>query len=90
MRKQYTAAYKSQIILEAPKETKSAAQVAPEHQLHPSLVTKWKQEAVAELPVVFERRNTQAYARKPSNRRSHSFTSRSTDRLAKFNGKDQG
>ena len=60
MRKQYSAAFKAQIVLEALKETKTVAQIASEHQLHPHLVTKWKQEAVAELPVVFERKNTQS------------------------------
>ena len=61
MRKQYSAAFKAQIVLEALKETKTVAQIASDHQLHPNLVTKWKQEAVAELPVVFERKNTQAH-----------------------------
>ncbi len=60
MRKQYPAAFKAQIVLEALKEVKTVAQIASEHQLHPNLVTKWKQEAVAELPVVFERKSTQA------------------------------
>ena len=60
-RKQYSAAFKAQIVLEALKETKTVAQIASDHQLHPNLVTKWKQEAVADLPVVFERKNTQAH-----------------------------
>ena len=62
MRKQHSATFKAQIVLEALKETKTVTQIASEHQLHPNLVTKWKQEAVAELPVVFERKNTQANA----------------------------
>lgn len=62
MRKQYSAAFKAQIVLEALKETRTVAQIASDHHLHPNLVTKWKQEAVAELPVVFERKNTQAQA----------------------------
>lgn len=62
MRKQYSAAFKAQIVLETLKETKTVTQIASEHQLHPNLVTKWKQEAVAELPVVFERKNMQAQA----------------------------
>jgi transposase len=59
MRKQYSAAFKAQIVLEALKEIKTVTQIASEHQLHPNLVTKWKQEAVTELPSVFERKNTQ-------------------------------
>ena len=60
MRKQHSATFKAQIVLEALKETKTVTQIASEHQLHPNLVTKWKQEAITELPVVFERKNTQA------------------------------
>ena len=62
MRKHYSAAFKAQIVLEALKEIKPITQIASEHQLHPNLVTRWKQEAVAQLPVVFERKNTQAQA----------------------------
>jgi transposase len=57
-RRQYSAAFKSQIVLEALRETKTIAQIASEHQLHPNLVTKWKHEAITELPVVFERKNS--------------------------------
>ena len=53
---------KVQIVLEALKEIKPITQIASEHQLHPNLVTRWKQETVTELPVVFERENTQAQA----------------------------
>jgi putative transposase len=60
-RKQHSAAFNAQVVLEALRETKTIAQIASEHQLHPNLVTKWKQEAVAELPSVFERKNTQAH-----------------------------
>lgn len=62
MRKQHSAAFKAQVVLEALRETKTIAQIASDHQLHPNLVTKWKQEAVAELSVVFERKNSQAQA----------------------------
>ena len=59
-RKQHTAAFKAQIVLEALKEVKTLAQLASEHQLNPNLITKWKQEAIAQLSVVFERKNSQA------------------------------
>lgn len=61
-RKQYSATFKAKIVLEALRETKTIAQIASEQQIHPNLVTKWKQEAIAELPVVFERKNTQGQA----------------------------
>mgnify|MGYP001552642035 CR=1 FL=1 len=56
-RKQHTAAFKAQIVLEALREAKTIAQIASDHQIHPNLVTKWKQEAVSELPAAFERKN---------------------------------
>jgi transposase-like protein len=39
-RKQYTSAFKTQVVLEAFTEIKTIAQIASEHQLHPNLVTK--------------------------------------------------
>ena len=59
-RKQYSATFKAQVVLEALKETKTVAQLASEHQIHPNLLTKWKQEAVTDLALVFERKNSQA------------------------------
>ena len=38
-RKQYSAAFKAQIVLEALKDTKTVAQIASDHQLHPNLVS---------------------------------------------------
>lgn len=58
-RKHYSAALKAQIVLEALRETKTVAQLAAEHQIHPNLITKWKQTAQAELVTLFERKSTQ-------------------------------
>ena len=63
-RKQHTAAFKAHIVLEALKEVKTLAQLASEHQLHPNLITKWKQEVIAQLPIVFERKSSQALIQK--------------------------
>jgi transposase len=56
-RKQYSAALKAKIVLEALRETKTVAELAAEHQIHPNLITKWKQTAQVELASVFERKN---------------------------------
>jgi transposase len=55
MRKQHSAAFKAQIVVEALRETKTLAQIAAENQLHPTLVTKWKAEALEGLTTLFER-----------------------------------
>jgi putative transposase len=55
MRKTYTADFKAKIALEAIRETKTVAQLAAEYGVHPNLVTKWKQAALAALPDAFKR-----------------------------------
>jgi len=54
-RKQYSPTLKAKIVLEALRETKTIAELAAEHQIHPNLITKWKQTALADLPTLFER-----------------------------------
>ena len=55
MRKTYTADFKAKIALEAIRETKTVAQLAAEYGVHPNMVTKWKQAALAALPDAFKR-----------------------------------
>ena len=54
-RKQYPSALKAKIVLEVLRETKTITELASEHQIHPNLITKWKQAAIADLPTLFER-----------------------------------
>ncbi len=56
-RTQYTPAFKAKIVVEALREAKSLAQIAAEHEINPALVTRWRMEAVMELPHLFERRS---------------------------------
>lgn len=58
-RRQFTAAFKAQIALEALKEIKTVSQIAAEHQLHPNLVSRWRQDLQTQMPSVFERKDTQ-------------------------------
>jgi transposase len=55
MRKQHSPTFKAKIVLQALRETKPLTQIAAEHEVHPTLLTKWKSEAVNSLPQVFER-----------------------------------
>jgi len=55
MRKTYTADFKAKIALEAIRETKTVAQLAAEYGVHPNMVAKWKQAALAALPDAFKR-----------------------------------
>ena len=55
MRKQHSAAFKAKVVLETLNDTKTLTQIASEHGLHPTLLSKWRGEALAALPAVFER-----------------------------------
>ena len=55
MRKQHSAAFKANVVAEALREAKTVTQIAAEHQIHPTLVTKWKTEALAALTAHFQR-----------------------------------
>jgi putative transposase len=57
MRKNHSPAFKAKIVIEALRETKPLTQIAAENQIHPTLVTKWKTEAVNGLLDLFERGN---------------------------------
>ena len=59
-RRQFPAEFKGKIALEAVKEIKTVSQIASEHDLHPNLVSKWRQDLLTQIPVIFERKNAQA------------------------------
>ena len=63
MRKQHSPIFKAKIVLQTLRETKPLTQIAAsrserraaEHEVHPTLLTKWKTEAIGSLPGIFER-----------------------------------
>lgn len=55
MRKNHSAAFKARIVVEALRETKPLVQIAADNGIHPTLVTKWKSEALTGLLDLFER-----------------------------------
>lgn len=54
MRKQYSAAFKAQLVKELLKEDKSLTQLASEHKVHPNQLRDWKKTALEGLPSLFE------------------------------------
>lgn len=54
-RKQYSAALKAKIVIEALRESKTITELAAQHEIHPNLITKWKQAAIQDLPSLFEK-----------------------------------
>lgn len=54
MRKRYTAAFKTRIVLELLKEEKTINQLATEHGVHPTQLRDWKKQVLEGLPNLFE------------------------------------
>jgi len=50
----YTAQFKAKVSLEALKEDQSIPEIFQKYDLHPSVVNRWKKEAISGLSVVFE------------------------------------
>jgi putative transposase len=55
MRKRYTAAIKAKIVIELLKEEKTLSQLASEYEVSTKQLTRWKNQALAEMPRLFER-----------------------------------
>lgn|SRR5271157_2997148 len=54
IRKQYSAEQKAQIVLEMLKEDQTLAQTAAAYGIHPNQLRKWKTQAIARFPLVFQ------------------------------------
>jgi transposase len=57
MRKQFSPAFKAQVVQEVLREEKSIAQLAAEYGVHPTQLGKWKATALHGLPSLFEERS---------------------------------
>ena len=56
-RKRHSNEFKFKVALEAAKGTKTLSELAQEYQLHPSQISDWKQQLLAEGVSVFNSRN---------------------------------
>ena len=53
MRKHYTNGFKAEVVQELLKEEKTIAQIAAQHGVHPTQLSKWKAIALKGLPDLF-------------------------------------
>jgi len=60
MRKQYTSAFKAKVVQELLKEEKGLAQIASEHEVHPTQLKNWRTIAIEGLPSLFEKQDSTA------------------------------
>ena len=56
-RRTLTSKFKFRVALEAHKGQRGISEIAAEHKVHPTQVTAWKKELLAEGSVLFERKN---------------------------------
>lgn len=61
--KLYQPDFKAKIALEALREEKTLAQISGEHDMHVNNVMNWKKEAIENLPLLFNRSNTEKAAK---------------------------
>jgi putative transposase len=55
-RRNHSAAFKAKVALAAAKGDKTIAELAGEYQVHPTQITKWKNQLLESLPEIFSRR----------------------------------
>ena len=52
-RRKFTAAFKAQVAIEALKERETLAELAKRYEVHPNMISKWKQEFVERSSEIF-------------------------------------
>lgn len=55
-RRNHSAEFKARVALEALKGIKSMSELSSEYEVHPNQISKWKKQAMAELPGIFSER----------------------------------
>jgi putative transposase len=53
-RKRYSSAFKAKVAVEAIRGVKTTAELASEQQVHPTLISQWKRQALENLASLFE------------------------------------
>jgi transposase len=53
-RRQYTAAFKAQVVQEAMAGEKTLNQIAAEYGIHPNLIPKWRRAVLKAMPMAFD------------------------------------
>ncbi len=55
-RKQYEAAFKAKLALEAVKDEKTISEIAAQFEVHPNQIMKWKKQLLENVAAVFSRK----------------------------------
>ena len=60
MKKSHSPEVKAKIVLEALRGEETLSEIASKHNIHPTLLTRWKTQAIKNLPHVFENESVKA------------------------------
>lgn len=63
-RKQYTADFKAKVVKEMLREEKTVGQLAAEYEVHSNMLYRWRDQALAGLPGLFNDQSAQELAEK--------------------------
>ena len=63
-RKQYTADFKAKVVKEMLREEKTVGQLASEYEVHSNMLYRWRDQALAGLPSLFNDQSAQELAEK--------------------------
>lgn len=53
-RRKFTSAFKAQVAIEALRERETLSELARKYQVHPNIISKWKQEFITRSAEIFE------------------------------------
>ena len=56
-RRKFSSAFKARVAIEALKERESLAELSKRYELHPTMISKWKQEFLEKSSDVFDKRS---------------------------------
>jgi transposase-like protein len=69
LRKQHNATEKAQMVLAVLEGSETLNEIAAHHNVHPTLLARWKTQAVKGLPLLFENENQKARKQTQENER---------------------
>ena len=56
-RRKFSGAFKAKVAIEALKERETLAELSKKHEVHPNMISKWKQEFVERSAEIFEKKS---------------------------------